>query len=197
MRVHDVPFVRLLAEHHGRAGDEFIPAIVDVLRRRLRAGPIAPCAAVTPDNGEIGGDNAADVEGRPVARLYVLLVEFPQPKPMLAAVIGVPIEIEEGGFRRLAPERVELFPIEARIRIDIGLMQLDELRAIALRAADEICLGHFRSALNSRADWRRPPTADGARTRPAIRCSPFLPRAPAARREHHRAWAGPPRCRGV
>src|SRR6516165_8147540 len=147
MRVYDAPFARFLAKHHGRTADEFIPAIVDVLRRRFLTGPIAPGAAVTPDHRKIVGDQAADIERRPVARRHVLAVELPQPEPMLAAVIGVAIEIEKGGLRRLAPERIELFTIEAQIRVDIGFMQLDELRAITLRAADEICLRHGCSAL--------------------------------------------------
>src|SRR5262245_13779450 len=40
MRVHHPPLAVLFAEHHGRARDELLVAVVDVLGRRLLAGPL-------------------------------------------------------------------------------------------------------------------------------------------------------------
>src|SRR5262245_56219674 len=67
MRMHDAPAAGFLAEHHGRAGDELIAAVVDVLGRRRRAGPIAFGAAMAPDHRHLAGHDAAEVERRPVA----------------------------------------------------------------------------------------------------------------------------------
>src|SRR5262249_5758040 len=85
-RVHAAPAAGFLAEHHGRAGDELIAAVVDFLGRRRGAGPIAPGAAMAPDHRHVVGHDAAEVERRPIARLHVLPVEFPQPEPMLASL---------------------------------------------------------------------------------------------------------------
>src|SRR5271166_6252924 len=126
MRMHDAPFPILLAEHHGRARDEFLAAVMDALRRRLLAGPVAPGAAMAPDHGHVVGYDPADVEWRPVARLHISSVELPKPEPVVAPFVGVPVEIEEHRFRRLAPDRVELLPIEPRIGIDIVLVQLQK-----------------------------------------------------------------------
>src|SRR5258707_649369 len=79
MRVHDAPVARLLAEHHGRAGDELLAAVMDVLRRRRRAGPLALGAAMAPDDRHLVGNDAAAIERRPITRRDVLSVEFPQP----------------------------------------------------------------------------------------------------------------------
>src|SRR6202023_2899025 len=81
--VHDAPAAGFLAEHHGRAADELVAAVVDILGRRRRARPMAFGAAMTPDHGDVVGHDAAEVERGPVARLHVLSVEFPQPDPML------------------------------------------------------------------------------------------------------------------
>src|SRR6516165_3350613 len=142
MRVHHVPLAVFLAEHHGRAGDEFLAVVVDALRRRLLAGPVAPGAAMAPDHGHVAGDDAAEVERRPVARLHVLSVELPEPEPVVASPVGVTVEIEEHRLGRLAPDRIELFPIEAGIGVDVIVVQLEQLLAIALRTAHEIGFGH-------------------------------------------------------
>src|SRR5712691_5911161 len=143
MCMHHAPIATFLAKHHGRAGDEFVAAVMDVLRWRLLAGPIAPGAAMAPDHGHVAGNDPADVEWRPVARLHVSSIELPELEPVVASLIGMPIEIEEHRLRRLAPDRIELLPIESGVRIDIVRVQFQELLAIALRASDEIWLGHF------------------------------------------------------
>src|SRR6516165_4139116 len=108
MRVHHVP----------------LAVVVDALRRRLLAGPVAPGAAMAPDHGHVAGDDAAEVERRPVARLHVLSVELPEPEPVVASPVGVTVEIEEHRLGRLAPDRIELFPIEAGIGVDVIVVQL-------------------------------------------------------------------------
>src|SRR5262249_55709345 len=95
MRVHHPPIAALLAEHHGRAGDELVAGVMDVLRRRLLADPVAPRAAVAPDHGHIVGHYAADVEWRPVAGLHILAVELPETEPVIASRVGVAVEVEE------------------------------------------------------------------------------------------------------
>src|SRR5262245_61217663 len=72
LAMHAPPLARFLAEHHGRARDELVAAIVDVPRRRLLAGPAAAGAAMTPDHGHVVGHDAADVERRPIARIHIL-----------------------------------------------------------------------------------------------------------------------------
>src|SRR5215467_415551 len=145
MRVHHAPAAGFLAEHHGRAGDELVAAVVDILGWRRRAGPMAFGAAMAPDHGHVVGRHAAEVERCPVARLHVLSVEFPQPDPMLAPFVGLPIEVEEHRLGRRAPDRLELSPIEAGVGVDIVGVQLQDLLAVALRAADEIGHRHFLS----------------------------------------------------
>src|SRR5580704_19732840 len=143
MRMHDAPFPLLLAEYHGRARDEFLAVVMDALRRRLLAGPMAPGATMTPDHGHLVGCDAAEVERRPVARLHVLPVEFPEPEPVIAPLIGMAVEIEEHRLGRLAPDRIELLAIEAGIGIDVVIVQLEQLLAIALGPANETGFGHF------------------------------------------------------
>src|SRR5215813_11014660 len=150
MRVHDAPAAGFLAEHHGRAGDELVAAVVDVLGRRRRAGPIAFGAAMAPNHRHVVGHDAAEVERRPVTRLHVLPVEFPQPEPMLASVVGVPIEVEEHRLGRRAPDRLELLPIEAGVGVDVVGVHLQDLLAVALGTADEIGFRHFLSRCNSK-----------------------------------------------
>src|SRR6187402_2074825 len=96
MRVHHAPGPLLLAEHHGRARDEFLAAVVDVLRRRLLAGPLSFGVAMAPDHGEIAGHHAADIERRPVGRRHVLTVELPEPDPVVPALISMAVEVEIG-----------------------------------------------------------------------------------------------------
>jgi len=143
MRVHHAPVAVLLAEHHGRAADEFLSAIMDVGGRRLLPRPLPSGAAMAPDHGHVLGDDSSEVERSPIARLHVLAIELPQPKPVIASVVGMAIEVEEHRLRCLAPDAIELLPVEARIGVDILRVQLQQLLAIALRAADQIPLGHF------------------------------------------------------
>src|SRR3954466_10614998 len=69
MRVHHAPLAGLLAEHHGGAGDEFVAAVMDILRRRVVAGPVAPGATMAPPPRHLVGYAPADIERRPVARV--------------------------------------------------------------------------------------------------------------------------------
>src|SRR6185436_16123333 len=91
MRVHHPPLAVLLAEHHGRARDELLVAVIDVLGRWLRAGPLPPCVAMAPHHREVAGHHATDVERRPIGRRHVLAVEFPEPRPVVAGVVGVAV----------------------------------------------------------------------------------------------------------
>src|SRR5262245_9093475 len=143
VRVHHPPIAALLAEHHGRAGDELVAGVMDVLRRRLLADPVAPGAAMAPHHGHAVGHDAADVERGPVARLHVLPVELPETEPVVAPLVGVAVEIEEQRLGRLAPDRIEHLPVEAGIGVDIVRMQTENLLAVLLRAADETRFGHL------------------------------------------------------
>jgi hypothetical protein len=87
---------------------------------------------MTPDDSHVVGHDAADIERRPVARLHVLFVELPQPDPVIASLVRVPVEIEEQRFRRLAPDRIELLPIEAGVGVDIVRMQLQNFLPVGL-----------------------------------------------------------------
>src|SRR3954452_16046177 len=157
MRVHDAPLAGLLAEHHGGAGDEFVAAVMDILRRRLLAGPVALGATMAPNHRHLVGHDPADIERRPVARVHIPSVEFPQPEPVVSSLIRVPVEIEEQRLRRLAPDRIEHVPVEAGIGVDIIGMQLENLLAVALRTADEISLGHRFFPFNPCAPSAVPP----------------------------------------
>ena len=72
---------------------------------------------------------------------------------MFAAFIGVAVEIEEQRFLRLAPDRLELLQIVSGIGVDVILVQLKYLLAIALCPSNQICLRHFNSC--SRIGQRR------------------------------------------
>src|SRR5262245_30119573 len=143
MRVHHPPITALLAEHHGRARDELVAGVMDVLRRRLVADPVAPGTAVAPHHGHVIGHHAPDVERGPVARLHVLPVELPETEPVVASLVGVAIEVEEQRLRRLAPDRIEHLPIEAGIGVDVVRVNFENSLAVLLRAADETSFGHL------------------------------------------------------
>src|SRR5262245_52794406 len=95
MRMHPAPLPLLLAEHHAGARDELRVVVVEVARRRLRAGPLSAGVTMAPYDGEIAGNDATDIERRPIARLHVLTVELLQLRPVVAAVVGVAIEVEK------------------------------------------------------------------------------------------------------
>src|SRR5438477_11384137 len=103
---------------------------MDIQSRQRRAGPLALGAAMAPDDRHLVGNDAADIERRPITRRDVFSVEFPQPKPMLAALVGVAVEVEEQRLGRLAPDRLELLPIEAGVGVEIVGMQLEDALAI-------------------------------------------------------------------
>src|SRR5215831_15396962 len=152
MCVDNAPTAGFLAKRHGGAGDELLAAVMNVLGRRHLSSPLAFGAAMTPDDRHVIGDDAADIERRPVTRRHVLPIEFPQPQPMLAALVGVAIEVEEGRFGRSAPDRLKLLPIEAGIGVDILGVQLEDLLAVVLGPADEIGLRHGFSS--SKREWK-------------------------------------------
>src|SRR4029434_2940844 len=77
MGMHHAPLPLLLTEHHAGARDECRVVVVEVARRRLCAGPLPTGVAMAPHHGEIAGDDATDVEWRPIARLHVLPIELP------------------------------------------------------------------------------------------------------------------------
>ncbi len=123
MRVHHAPCAVLLAERHGRARDELGVVVVDVLRRRLLAGPLPPRLAMAPHHRELAGDYAADVERRPVGRQHLLAVELPQPDPVLAAAVSVPVQIEERRLGGRAEQRLQVLPVEPRIDVDVRFVK--------------------------------------------------------------------------
>src|SRR5205814_4336416 len=106
------------AEHHRRTRDEFGVVVIDIFWRRLLAGPLPPRLAVAPHDAEIAGHDAADVERRPIGRSDVLAIELPEPNPVVAAVVGVAVEIEVDRVRRRTVDRRETLPIEAGVHVD-------------------------------------------------------------------------------
>ncbi len=72
---------------------------------------------------------------------------------MLAAFVGMAVEVEEQRLGRLAPDRLELLPIEAGIGVDVVGMQLEDALAIARGAADEV---RFRHDLSDSQRGRKP-----------------------------------------
>src|SRR3954471_8377851 len=67
MRVHDAPLAVLLAEHHGGVVVNSAAAEMNILRRRLLAGPVALGATMAPHDRHLVGQDPADIERRPVA----------------------------------------------------------------------------------------------------------------------------------
>jgi len=51
---------------------------------------------------------------------------------VIAALVRVAVEIEEQRFRRLAPDRIELLPIEAGVGIDVVRVQLQNFLPVGL-----------------------------------------------------------------
>src|SRR6516225_7870339 len=143
MRVHDPPFPPFAAEHHGGAGDELLPLVVNVARGLVFPHPLASGLAAAPDHGHLCGDDAADVERRPIGALDVVLVEGPQPTPMVGAIVGVTIEIEECRFLQLAPHGLYAVPVEVAIGDDVFVQQPQKLRAVVFGTADELCIAQL------------------------------------------------------
>src|SRR6202162_4760347 len=109
MHVHDAPIALLLAEHHRRTGD-MLGAVAARPGRRLSADPVGFGMPVTSIDGKSAGNDAADVERRPIAAGHVLLIKLPEPGPVLAALVGVAIEVEEHAFRGAAPDLRQRLP---------------------------------------------------------------------------------------
>ncbi len=74
-------------------------------------------------------------------------VERPQPAPVIGAVIGVAVQIIEGGLGKLAPDVLELLPFDVPIGDDVVVKQLQELFPIAFGAAKQFCLAHSQVSL--------------------------------------------------
>ena len=91
----------------------------------------------TPNNRELVRDDAADVERRPVAALYVGLIELPQPRPVLDALVGVAVQVEENGFRGGAPQLGQMAPVETGIDAEVFVHAFDHALPVGFRAADE------------------------------------------------------------
>src|SRR5712691_8882342 len=147
VRVHHAPVAAFLMEDHGRAREKRVALVVNLARRPVLADPIAVAIPVAPDDRHLVGDHAADVERGPIGALDVLLVERPQPAPVLGAVIGVAVQIIEGGLGKLAPDRLQLLPFDVPIGHDVVVKQLQELFPIAFGAAKQFCLAHSQVSL--------------------------------------------------
>src|SRR5580704_11017924 len=128
MRVDDPPVARLLAECHGRTRDEILT--VGPRWTGLITEPFGAGVALAPDHREIAVDDAADIERSPIAAHDIILVVLPQPRPLLAALVGMAIEVEEHGLRRAAPDFLQLLPIEAGVGIEVLVHALEQAAAI-------------------------------------------------------------------
>ncbi len=95
-----------------------------------------------------------------IAGLHVLHVELPQSGPVLAALVGVAIEVEIGRLWRCAEDRIQIFPVEPRIHIDVLLMQPEDLLPVLVGAANQ--LASLMSAIPL-------PCGASSRTTPALR----------------------------
>ena len=98
---------------------------------------------MAPDHRHVLSDLAADVERRPVRAFDVLLVERPQPAPMLRPDISVAVEIVERRLRQRAPDRLEAVPVELAVDLDIAVKQVQELFPVAFGAAKQLCVARF------------------------------------------------------
>src|SRR5690242_15725061 len=103
MDVHDPPVAQFLAEYHRRARNE-LGAVASRRGWWLLADPFRFGVPLAPDDCEVIGDDPADIERRPIAARDVALVELPQPRPMLAALVGVAIEVEKNRVRCGTPD---------------------------------------------------------------------------------------------
>src|SRR5438067_11539920 len=92
---------------------------------------------MAPDHRELVGYDPADVEWRPIAAGDILLIELPQPGPMLAALIGVAVEVEEHRLRRTAPDVLQRHPVEPGIDVEVLMHAFEQAALIVRRAADQ------------------------------------------------------------
>ena len=115
---------------------------MEVARWRLGADPLPTGVAMAPHHGEIAGDDAPDVEGRPRARLHVLPVELPQTRPVVAAVVGVTVEIEKGRLGRRAEERLQVLPIKPGIHVEVLRMHRENGLPVFGGAPNQSCVTH-------------------------------------------------------
>src|SRR5215472_4963447 len=96
---------------------------------------------MTPDDGQIIGHRAADVIGRPIRGLNVLPVEPPKLTPVLAAMVGMAIEIEVSCLGGRTENGLKVLPIEPRIEIEVLFVEFQYFLTVFLRASDKR-LGH-------------------------------------------------------
>src|SRR5467141_2868696 len=131
MHVHDAPVTRFLAEQHRRARDER-NAVSPRLWGRVPTDPFRLRAPFAPDDGEIVRYDAAEVEWRPITAPDVRLIELPQPGPLLAALVGVTVQVEKNCLRCAAPDVLQLSPVEAGIGLEIFVHAFQDARSIRL-----------------------------------------------------------------
>ncbi len=138
----DAPVAVLLMKGHRRARDEVF-VLVALGRPRIGPDPADLGVPLAPDHRDVRTDHAADVEGDPGAGVHVLLVVFPQRHPMVAAMIGVTIEIEERRLGCGAPDLVlQPLPIENRVRVEIGLKLREHPFSVAFGSAHQFRFAH-------------------------------------------------------
>ena len=82
--------------------------------------------------------------GRPVAARDVVLVELPQPRPMLAALVGMAVEVEKHRFWRGAPDVLQFDPVEAGVDIEVLVHPFEDALAVGGRSADQPLGVQFR-----------------------------------------------------
>jgi hypothetical protein len=79
---------------------------------------------------------------------------------VLAALVGVAVEIEEGGFGRAAPDRLQALPVHVGIGDQIGAEFFQDGGAVGFGAAgqrvrSQLQLGHAVSSPDAAASTRR------------------------------------------
>ena len=105
--------------------------------RRLAADPVRFCVAMAPQDREVVRHDPADVERGPIGARDILLVELPQPRPVLPAVVGMAIEVEEHSFRRAAPDILQLDPVKPGVGVEVFVHTFEQPTAIFRRTADQ------------------------------------------------------------
>ena len=118
---------------------------------------------MAPDHCEVVGHDPADVEWGPIAAGDVLLIELPQPGPLLAALVGMAVQVEEDTLRCAAPEVRQLLPVEPGIDFEIFVQALEQAPAVARGAANQLVLVH-RSAPSPARCNREPSISDPRRS---------------------------------
>lgn len=136
VHVDYAPFAAFLAEHHRRTRDEILVCMA-LARTRVATDPTQLGLAMAPGDGDVHTNDSADVVRNPLPSRHMLLVILPQLHPVIAAIVGVTVEVEEHGLGRTAPQLVaQGLPIEFRIGLKVRLLLREHLFAVACAAAD-------------------------------------------------------------